>query len=103
MVCVAGSLLASVKARRMLKSGSASSTSTSTARVPVTQARRWIRRLQRCQNPLAGGGPPLWRSPGRCSLSMALPENPSSAGSRVSAAISTMSTAAMHAVASPIM
>ena len=87
----------------MLNSGRARRTRTSTARVPVTQARRWTKRLQRCQKPFGGGGPPLWSSPGRCSLSMALPAKPSMAGSSVSAAISTISTAAMQAVASPIM
>ena len=87
----------------MLNSGRASATRTSTATVPVNQARRCTKRLQRCQNPFSGGGPPLWSRPGRCSLSMALPAKPSMAGSRVRAAQSTISTAAMQAVASPIM
>ena len=77
--------------------------STRTAMVPVTQALRWTKRLQRYQKPLGGGGPPVWSRRGTCSLSMALPAKPSMAGSSVSAAMSTMSTAAMHAVASPIM
>ena len=87
----------------MLNSGSASATRTSTATVPVNQARRCTNRLQRCQNPFSGGGPPLCSSPGMCSLSMALPANPSMAGSSVRAATSTMSTAAMQPVARPIM
>ena len=71
--------------------------------MPVTQARRWTKRLQRYQKPFSGGGPPLWSRPGTCSLSMALPAKPSMAGSSVRAAMSTMSTAAMQAVARPIM
>ncbi len=75
----------------------------STAAMPVNQACRCTNRLQRCQKPPSGGGPPFCSRPGTCSLSMALPAKPSMAGSRVSAAMSTMSTAAMHAVAKPIM
>ena len=71
--------------------------------MPVTQALLWTKRLQRYQKPSGGGGPPVWSSRGTCNLSMALPAKPSMAGSSVSAAISTISTAAMHAVASPIM
>ena len=87
----------------MLKSGRASATRISTATVPVNQARRCTKRLQRCQNPFSGGGPPFCSSPGMCSLSMALPAKPSIAGNSVRAATRTMSTAAMHPVARPIM
>jgi hypothetical protein len=87
----------------MLKSGSANKTSTRAATVPVTQARLWINRLHRNQNPFGDGGPPRCRSPGTCNLSMAWPEKPSNAGSKVSAARRTINTAAMQAVASPIM
>ena len=87
----------------MLNNGNARPTSTSTAMVPVTQARRCTKRLQRYQNPFGGGGPPVWSRRGTCSLSMALPAKPSMAGNSVSAAMSTMRTAAMQAVASPIM
>ena len=103
MVSDVGSLPASVKASRMLNSGSASPMSTRTATVPVTQARLCTKRLQRYQKPSGGGGPPVWSRRGRWSLSMALPAKPSMAGSSVSAAIRTMSTAAMQAVARPIM
>ena len=103
VVSEGGSLLASVKASRMLNSGAASASSTSTASVPTSHGRFWTSRLQRCQKPSGGGGPPFWSRPGRCSLSIALPENPSSAGSRVKAAMRTMSTAAMQATASPMM
>ena len=103
MVSDAGSFPASVKASRMLKSGMASRIRTSAAATPVTQARFWMKRLQRYQNPPGAGGPPWWRSPGTCSLSMALPEKPSKAGRRVSAARRTSNTATMQAVASPIM
>ncbi len=96
-------MLASVKASRMLNSGRASATRTRTARAPVIHARRCTKRLQRYQNPFSGGGPPVWSSRGRCHLSMALPANPSMAGSRVNAAMSTIRTAAMHADARPIM
>ena len=87
----------------MLNSGSARATSTSTATMPVIQARRCTKRLQRYQNPFSGGGPPVWSRRGTCSLSMALPAKPSMAGRSVRAAISTIRTAAMQAVASPIM
>ncbi len=103
MVRVEGSFPASVNSSRMLNNGMASATRISTAAVPVNQARRWMKRLQRCQNPFSGGGPPLRSRPGTCSLSIAFPANPSMAGRSVSAAMSTMNTAAMHAVARPIM
>ena len=62
-----------------------------------------MKRLQRCQKPFSGGGPPLCNKPGTWSLSIAFPAKPSIAGRSVSAAMRTISTAAMHPVASPIM
>ena len=96
-----GSLLASVKANRMEKSGTARTTNTVRATIPDVHGRRWIMRLQRYQKLSGVGVAPVCRSLGRCKRSMARPAKPSMAGSNVKAAAITSTTAAIVPTASP--
>jgi hypothetical protein len=98
-----GSLPASVKASRMEKKGRANRTRQANAATPERIGWRCTVRLHRYQNPRGDGSAAFWSRPGRCSLSMASPENPSMAGSRVMAASMTSTTAAMAPTARPRM
>ena len=100
---MAGSLPASVKAWRIENMGRARQTSTSTAARPKTSGWRWTVRLHRYQKPRSSGSAPLWSRRVMASLSMARPEKPSMAGSRVVAASMTSTTAAMAPMARPRM
>ncbi len=103
MVNEVGSLPASVNAMRIENNGIARITSTSSAAVPAVHGCRCTTRLQRYQKPRTVVGRPVCSRPGRCQRSMARPQNPSSAGSRVSAEAITSTTPAMADTARPCM
>ena len=103
VVSLVGSLPASVKASRIENSGTANNSSTARAARPVVHGWRCTVRLQRYQNPLSDGGAPETRTPGMRRRSIARPAKPNMAGSKVSAAAITRTTAAMALTARPCM
>ncbi len=103
MVDDVGSFPASVKARRMEKNGMIRTSRQRRAAPPATIGCRWTVRLHRYQKLRSDGSAALLRRPGTWSLSTARPEKPSMAGSRVTAASMTRTTAAMAPTARPRM